>query len=120
MVLPNKPLPVLMLKEGMAVVYEAGGAEYGPWGMEGLKRHEAVAKYVQFQLAPLPRYGKHWLISRIHKKGLWGKKRFEHPADYKKRMKQTEEGRSGEAPKQQSSPTSTRLAGLLKRIFGAK
>jgi len=34
----------MMLKDGMAVVYESGGAEYGPWGLDGLKRHEAAAK----------------------------------------------------------------------------
>jgi hypothetical protein len=34
----------MMLKEGMAVVYESGGAEYGPWGLEGLKRVEAQAR----------------------------------------------------------------------------
>jgi hypothetical protein len=43
-ILPNKPLPVMMLKDGMAVVYESGGAEYGPWGLEGLKKHEAAAR----------------------------------------------------------------------------
>ena len=37
----------MMLKEGMAVVYEAGGAEYGPWGLEGLKKVEAQARYVR-------------------------------------------------------------------------
>jgi hypothetical protein len=43
-ILPNKPLPVMMLKEGMAVVYESAGAEYGPWGLDGLQRLEAQAK----------------------------------------------------------------------------
>lgn len=42
--LPNKPLPVMMLHEGMAVVYESGGGEYGPWGIDRLKEVEAQAK----------------------------------------------------------------------------
>ena len=46
MILKDKPLPVMMLQEGMAVVYEAGGGEYGPWGLTGLKAIEAEAKYV--------------------------------------------------------------------------
>lgn len=33
-----------MLKRGMAVVYESAGAEYGPWGLDELKRLEKVAK----------------------------------------------------------------------------
>ena len=33
-----------MLKQGMAVVYESAGAEYGPWGLNGLKRLEAAAR----------------------------------------------------------------------------
>jgi endonuclease YncB( thermonuclease family) len=43
-VLPDQPLPTEMLRKGMAVVYESGGAEYGPWGLEGLKRIEDGAK----------------------------------------------------------------------------
>lgn len=35
-----------MLKEGMAVVYESAGAEYGPWGLDGLKQVEATARSV--------------------------------------------------------------------------
>lgn len=30
----------------MAVVYESGGAEYGPWGLDKMKQIEAEAKYV--------------------------------------------------------------------------
>lgn len=33
-----------MLRTGMAVVYESGGAEYGPWGLERMKQVEAEAK----------------------------------------------------------------------------
>lgn len=44
--LRDRPLPVMMLQNGMASVYEAGGAEYGPWGLEGLKEYERVARYV--------------------------------------------------------------------------
>ncbi|KAL7418934.1 putative endonuclease lcl3 [Cryptotrichosporon argae] len=65
--LPDRPLPPLMLKEGMAVVYTSAGSEYGPWGLERLQALEAVA--------------------RQKKKGLWALKTFEHPADYKKRIK---------------------------------
>ncbi|ORX40102.1 hypothetical protein BD324DRAFT_587298 [Kockovaella imperatae] len=67
-ILPDKPIPLLMLKEGMGVVYESAGAEYGPWSVDYLKQLEAEA--------------------RRAKKGMWGLKgKFEHPADYKKRMK---------------------------------
>ena len=75
MILPKRPLPLLMLQEGMAVVYTSGGAEFGPWGLDKMKAVEAEAKR--------------------QKKGLWGLKRFEHPADYKKRMKMVEEGMVG-------------------------
>ena len=36
----------MMVSEGMAVVYEAGGGEYGPWGKKGLQDIEKQAKYV--------------------------------------------------------------------------
>jgi len=36
----------MMLQEGMAVVYESGGAEYGPWGLEGMKVAQRQAEYV--------------------------------------------------------------------------
>ena len=36
-----------MLNEGMAVVYESSGGEYGPWGLKRLKEIEAQAKYVK-------------------------------------------------------------------------
>ena len=42
--MPDQPLPIEMLKRGMAVVYESAGAEYGPWGLEKLKSLEANAK----------------------------------------------------------------------------
>lgn len=35
----------MMLSEGMAVVYESGGGEYGPWGIKTLKQIEAQAKF---------------------------------------------------------------------------
>ncbi|KIR42771.1 hypothetical protein I307_01121 [Cryptococcus deuterogattii 99/473] len=41
----DRPLPLMMLKEGMAVVYKAGGAEYGPWGLDGMLKVEAEARY---------------------------------------------------------------------------
>lgn len=34
----------MMLKEGQAVVYEAGGAEYGKWGLEKMKQIEDEAR----------------------------------------------------------------------------
>ncbi|WVF69214.1 hypothetical protein IAT40_003990 [Kwoniella sp. CBS 6097] len=90
----DKPLPLLMLKEGMAVVYEAGGAEYGPWGLGRMKAIEADAKK--------------------SKKGLWALKKFEHPSDFKARMKATEETRSP------STATSARKGskGVLGTIWG--
>ena len=57
------------------------------------------------------------LTRRKHRKGLWGAKRFEHPADYKKRMKAAEEGEGGEVLRRK------RKVGLWRRIkrwFGAK
>ena len=35
---------MMMVSEGIAVVYEAGGAEYGPWGMKALKDIERQSK----------------------------------------------------------------------------
>ncbi len=40
----DQPVPLMMLNEGMAVVYESGGGEYGPWGVKSLKQLEAKAK----------------------------------------------------------------------------
>jgi hypothetical protein len=40
----DKPLPLMMLREGMAVIYESGGAEYGPWGIEGMKAAQRQAE----------------------------------------------------------------------------
>ena len=45
-ILPDKPLPLMMLKEGMAVVYTSGGAEYGSWGLEKMQAIEEEARYV--------------------------------------------------------------------------
>ncbi|ORY28499.1 hypothetical protein BCR39DRAFT_468219 [Naematelia encephala] len=100
LLLPNRPLPVLMLKEGMAVVYESAGGEYGTWGIEGLKVYEAQAKAA--------------------KKGLWKLKKFEHPADYKKRMKMAEEGMIGvQETAQAKRKSKTRgIFGLFGRLFG--
>ncbi|WOO81283.1 putative endonuclease LCL3 [Vanrija pseudolonga] len=67
-ILPNKPLPLMMLKEGTAVVYTSGGAEYGPWGLEGLQKAEDDAKR--------------------NRRGLWAAKKVELPKDYKKRVKE--------------------------------
>ncbi|KGB74862.2 hypothetical protein CNBG_0700 [Cryptococcus deuterogattii R265] len=63
----DRPLPLMMLKEGMAVVYKAGGAEYGPWGLDGMLKVEAEA--------------------RDAKRGLWALRKFESPGDFKARMK---------------------------------
>lgn len=43
-ILRDKPLPLMMLKEGMAVVYTSGGGEYGSWGLEKMQAIEAEAK----------------------------------------------------------------------------
>lgn len=57
-----------MLRQGIAVVYESAGAEYGPWGLEEMKRIEQEA--------------------RRAKRGLWAQKgRIETPGEYKKRHK---------------------------------
>ena len=34
----------MMLQQGMGVVYESGGAEYGPWDVKYLKSLEADAQ----------------------------------------------------------------------------
>ena len=54
---------------------------------------------------------------RAAKKGLWGVKAFEHPADYKKRMKMAEEGMVGV---EENLPKRRRGGawGLVKRLFG--
>ncbi|WVQ80677.1 hypothetical protein IAT38_002782 [Cryptococcus sp. DSM 104549] len=95
----DQPLPLLMLKEGMAVVYESGGAEYGAWGLDKMKALEAEAKQ--------------------HKRGLWALKKFESPADYKARVKS--------AAAETETPTVTRrrssskgLLGMLKGFFGVR
>ena len=41
---PGKECAALMLREGMAVVYTAGGSEYGSWGLDKLKAYEHEAK----------------------------------------------------------------------------
>ncbi|KAJ9122435.1 hypothetical protein QFC22_001860 [Naganishia vaughanmartiniae] len=66
-ILPNRPLPIEMLRTGMAVVYESGGAEYGPWGLEKMKQVEAEAKSAR--------------------RGIWGINNFESPGEYKKRYR---------------------------------
>nr|XP_031864166.1 uncharacterized protein CI109_000078 [Kwoniella shandongensis]KAA5531238.1 hypothetical protein CI109_000078 [Kwoniella shandongensis] len=92
----DKPLPLLMLQKGMAVVYEAGGAEYGPWGIEKMKAIEAEA--------------------RAAKRGLWSLKKFEHPGAFKARMKRPDEVR---VPiKNQSSGSG--LWRMIKRLIGSR
>lgn len=43
-ILRDKPLPLMMLEKGMAVVYTSGGGEYGEWGLEKMQAIEAQAK----------------------------------------------------------------------------
>ncbi|RSH89396.1 putative endonuclease lcl3 [Saitozyma podzolica] len=94
----DRPLPLMMLKDGMAVVYTSGGGEYGPWGLTKMQAIEADAKR--------------------QNKGLWAIKKFEHPADYKKRVKAAEEGMvgAGDTAKRQSRG----WWASLKSIFGAR
>ncbi|KAK8858546.1 hypothetical protein IAR55_002775 [Kwoniella newhampshirensis] len=92
----DKPLPLLMLKQGMAVVYEAGGAEYGPWGIEKMKAIEAEA--------------------RAAKRGLWSLKKFEHPSAFKARMKRPDEIR---VPYKSRSTTSG-LWGMFRKLLGSR
>lgn len=57
-----------MLKEGMAEVYQGGGAVYGPLGRDAYMEMEAEA--------------------RKAKKNIWSKKKRESAAEYKKRTKE--------------------------------
>lgn len=43
-ILSDKPLPLMMLREGQAVVYTQGGSEYGPWGLDKMCEVENEAK----------------------------------------------------------------------------
>lgn len=62
-----------MLRAGVASIYESSiGAEYGPWGLEGLKKVEDEA--------------------RKARKGLWAQTgKIETPGEYKKRHRVEEE-----------------------------
>lgn len=67
----------------MAVVYTAGGAEFGKWGEEGMRKVEDEA--------------------RRARRGLWAAKKLELPGDFKKRMKSdSEDVRSMNLGKQMS------------------
>ncbi|WVO18564.1 hypothetical protein L204_106283 [Cryptococcus depauperatus] len=86
----DNPLPLMMLKEGMAVVYQAGGAEYGPWGLQKMLEIETK--------------------TRDAKRGLWALKKFESPGDFKARMKLKDSG------EKQPSPDKSKNIGLLGRL----
>lgn len=58
----------MMLREGQAVVYTQGGAEFGPWGLEKLQAEE--------------------LDARRHRRGLWSSRKVELPGDFKKRVRE--------------------------------
>ncbi|XAO21657.1 hypothetical protein I312_100412 [Cryptococcus bacillisporus CA1280] len=89
----DRPLPLMMLKEGMAVVYKAGGAEYGPWGLDEMLKVEAEA--------------------RDAKRGLWALRKFESPGDFKARKK-LESDVSEERP-EKKSPSG--WIALVKRLI---
>ncbi|KAE8538747.1 hypothetical protein D1P53_005110 [Cryptococcus gattii VGV] len=89
----DRPLPLMMLKEGMAVVYKAGGAEYGPWGLDEMLKVEAEA--------------------RDAKRGLWALRKFESPGDFKARMKL--KGDASEERPEKKSPSG--WIALLKRLI---
>ncbi|KAK4689529.1 micrococcal nuclease, partial [Tremellales sp. Uapishka_1] len=97
-ILSPKPLPLLMLKEGMAVVYESGGSEYGDWGLEKFKAVEAEA--------------------RAARRGLWSAKKIELPSDYKKRMKMAEEGLIGSKETARKEKSRIGIWGLVKKLLG--
>ncbi|KAH8079679.1 hypothetical protein HD553DRAFT_277018 [Filobasidium floriforme] len=94
LLLPDQPLPIEMLKRGMAVVYESAGAEYGPWGLTKLKELEATAKSAKVGIWSLPA------------------SKFEHPADYKKRHK------IGDDPVSPASKTAEAAAVVGKGVWG--
>lgn len=100
-ILPDKPLPLMMLKEGMAVVYTSGGAEYGSWGLEKMQAIEEEA--------------------RKNKRGLWALKKFEHPADYKKRIKAADSAGETAAASEaiaKGAAGGRGIWGFVRRIFG--
>lgn len=102
----------MMLKEGMAVVYKAGGAEYGPWGLDEMLKVEAEARLVH----GIPvRHNDHSThrISRYAKRGLWALRKFESPGDFKARMK-LESDVSEERP-EKKSPSG--WIALVKRLI---
>ncbi|UOH80910.1 hypothetical protein LQV05_003571 [Cryptococcus neoformans] len=90
----DRPLPLMMLREGMAVVYKAGGAEYGPWGLEEMLKVEAEA--------------------RNAKRGLWALRKFESPGDFKARMKLKND--VSEEGSEKKSPSG--WIALVKRLIG--
>ncbi|EIW66747.1 hypothetical protein TREMEDRAFT_34464 [Tremella mesenterica DSM 1558] len=96
MILPDKPLPLLMLSEGMAVVYTSSGAEYGPWGLKRLQEIESRAKAA--------------------KKGLWASKKVELPSTYKKRLRAAEEGKAEVATT--DDPPSSGFMSWVRSLFG--
>ncbi|WVQ73158.1 hypothetical protein IAR50_002722 [Cryptococcus sp. DSM 104548] len=96
----DQPLPILMLKEGMAVVYKAGGAEYGPWGLDEMLKIEEQA--------------------RNAKKGLWAMKKYESPGDFKARMKLKDSAPEEEVKtKRRRAPAGlwTRVKQLMSKAF---
>lgn len=96
----------------MAVVYKAGGAEYGPWGLDKMLKVEAEARLVH----GIPvRHNDHSThrISRDAKRGLWALRKFESPGDFKARMKL--ESDVSEEQSEKKSPSG--WIALVKRLI---
>ncbi|BEJ17871.1 hypothetical protein CspHIS471_0701390 [Cutaneotrichosporon sp. HIS471] len=95
-ILPDKPLPLMMLREGVAVVYTQGGAEFGPWGLDKLQAEEDEA--------------------RKNRRGLWGGRNVEKPGDFKRRVREGSE----EAPTTVKLGKKRSLWEALGRWLGGK
>ncbi len=112
------PLPVLMLQKGMAVVYESSGAEYGKWGIDEMKRVEAVAKSVsRCMRGCLGGTPAHTAIlpDREQKLGLWALPPSETPAEYKKRYRV---GETETPSTTRAEETVVRTGSLVSRVLG--
>lgn len=96
----------------MAVVYKAGGAEYGPWGLDEMLKVEAEARLVYGTPVRHNGHSTH-RISRDAKRGLWALRKFESPGDFKARMKL--KGDVSEDQPEKKSPSG--WIALVKRLI---
>lgn len=103
----------MMLRDGWATVYRAGGAQYGKLGMAVYNAAEADAKSVssgRLSLTSITDRSVHSIRKR--KKGIWSLgKKLEAPSAYKRRMA------SGDLSAQPGTVAQERAPGMLKRAW---